>query len=118
MVILEQVDKDGYSLLNLAVKCNIKEIVKFLIEEGADVNTQDNNQNTPLHWALICQNYEICDLLRSKKVDEDLANNKGNNAWQNVHKNLLQKGQMEYSNLNVDGIPDYTNFEAEKILLI
>lgn len=91
LISIEETDKEGYTLLNLAVKCNISSIAKFLIEEGADVNTQDNFQNTPLHWALCCRNYEMCDILRAKKVDEEIVNIKGLNAWQHAHKTLTQK---------------------------
>lgn len=90
LISIEKIDKDGYTFLNLAVKCNVSSIAKLLIDEGADVNTQDNLHNTPLHWALSCQNYEVVDLLRSKKADEELVNSNGLNAWQHAHETLKQ----------------------------
>jgi ankyrin repeat protein len=40
---LEEVDEEGNTLLNLAVQCNSYNIVNFLINNGANVNTQNVN---------------------------------------------------------------------------
>ena len=75
-------DKDGNSLLNLAVQCDSKNIVNYLLCKGADPNTQNNKLNSPLHYALIYQNFEIADLLIKYGAYENLKNGDGLTAWQ------------------------------------
>jgi ankyrin repeat protein len=38
--------------------------------------------NSPLHYALAYKNFDIADLLKSKKADEELKNHKGYTPWQ------------------------------------
>lgn len=80
--VLEIKDSEGLTLLNLASKCNIYDICIFLIEEGADINTQDNILNCPLHYALFNNNYKLSDYLIYKKADQNNVNIKGLNPWQ------------------------------------
>ncbi len=40
-IIIDEVDEDGNTLLNLAVQCNSLNIVNYLITNGANVNTQN-----------------------------------------------------------------------------
>jgi ankyrin repeat protein len=39
------------------------EVVKFLLEFGADVNASDYDSRTPLHLAVMNQDYQIVELL-------------------------------------------------------
>ena len=41
--------------LQLAARLGRKEIVKFILEEGADANVQDKNGNTALMHAVVTQ---------------------------------------------------------------
>ena len=75
-------DNEGNSLLNLAVQCDSKKIVYYLLCKGADPNTQNNKLNTPLHYALIYKNFEISDLLIKYGANENLKNGDGLTAWQ------------------------------------
>ena len=40
-----------------------EEAVKFLLERGADVNLQNKNRNTALHWASVTGHLSIVKLL-------------------------------------------------------
>ena len=78
---VERIDKNGDSLLNIATKSNSTKIALFLIDEGANINTQNNQHVTPLHNALYNRNYIIADYLRYKRVNEDIKNDKGMTPW-------------------------------------
>jgi Arf-GAP/coiled-coil/ANK repeat/PH domain-containing protein len=75
-------DKDGNSLLSLAVKTNCISLVKYLLSAGANVNSQNLKGNTPLHFALSYHDYNIADLLISNGANEKIVNNQGSTPWQ------------------------------------
>ena len=54
----------------------------YLLGKGANVNTQNKKQNTPLHYALSYQNFTICDMLLRSGADESVKNYKGLTPWQ------------------------------------
>ena len=78
----ETKDKDGNSLLNLAVQSNSFQIVDYLLNVGASPNTQNNKNNTPLHYALTFHNYEIADILIKRGANEKALNKLGATPWQ------------------------------------
>ena len=87
--LIESIDEHKNTLLNIAVQCSNYEISKYLLINGAKVNTQNVyyflNQiylNSPLHYALSFKNYNIANLLISKKADEELKNSYGFTPWQ------------------------------------
>src|SRR5690606_29157590 len=49
--------------LHYAVITNHEEIVKFILELGADTNMRDSYGNTPLYYAVKNNNYNIVNLL-------------------------------------------------------
>ena len=75
-------DKNGNSLLILAVKSNCFQIVNYLINKGSSVNFQNKNNNTPLHFALTLRNFEIADMLIKQGADEQIPNKLGILPWQ------------------------------------
>lgn len=54
-----------------------KNIVKILIENGADVNLKDKRGSTPLYWAAFRNNFEIAKMLLEKGADVNIKNNDG-----------------------------------------
>ena len=81
-------DLKGNSLLSLAVQSNSFSIVNYLLNAGSFVNTQNNSDNTPLHYALSVHNFEIADMLIQRGADEKLRNNMGRTPWQCLDKGL------------------------------
>ncbi len=79
---IEEKDEKGNSFLNLSVQCCCKEIIEFLIDKGANINSQNKKLNTPLHYALSYQNYDIADLLLRFGADENIKNIDGLTPWQ------------------------------------
>jgi ankyrin repeat protein len=58
---------DGYTPLHLALLCGRFELVKMLIERGADVNAKSDQEDlTPLHLAIVIGNIESITLLIEK----------------------------------------------------
>lgn len=64
----------GTTLLHLAINTSNLGLIRLLIQEGGDVNAQDEDGDTPLHWAMAREgNYEVARLLIENGAD--LANN-------------------------------------------
>ena len=49
--LLNEKDEEGYTPLHLAVIAGNGDIVKFLIQQGADINAVDNEMHSAIHWA-------------------------------------------------------------------
>lgn len=73
-------DKQGKTVLCLAVKMNRTDIVEYLLRMlpgKIDVNTQDNEGNTPLHYAFAYGNREMITALLSHGASHQLTNRQG-----------------------------------------
>jgi len=81
---LEARDKrQGTTALSLACYADMlhkENVVRTLIKAGADVNTQDNTNRTPLMWAVKCLAYDACDELLDANADRTLKDNEGRSA--------------------------------------
>ena len=53
---------------------------------GIDVNIQNNEGNSALHYALSGKNFDIADALKKFGAKEDLYNNKGMTPWDCIGK--------------------------------
>ncbi len=71
---LEETDEKKNTLLILSVKFNNFKVFKFLIEKGANINTQNIYLNTPLHYAFANKYYKFVDYLINKGADENIEN--------------------------------------------
>lgn len=59
-------NEDKRTLLHLAVSEGHKDLVRYLVEQGADINAKDRWEVTPLQEAMESRRYEIFDYLLSK----------------------------------------------------
>jgi hypothetical protein len=73
---LESKDKDGKTILHLAVAVGDINIIDRLIVAGADVNDQDNEGKTPLHYAYIYGRPDIKAILE-ENVANDIQDKSG-----------------------------------------
>ena len=67
----------GRTALHLPAKLNRINVVKFLVNVGADINVMDNAGNTPLHYAAISNQAEIAKFLVDRGADINIKNNDG-----------------------------------------
>lgn len=69
------------SLLHVAVKFGIYDMVEFLLEYGADVNAEDSQSRTALHYAVSATNayrdVDIVELLLEYGAEVDTRDNEG-----------------------------------------
>jgi len=83
----------GYGLLHSAVSGKNTPLVKFLIEEGIDVNQRDKNQQTALHYAvqvygdkITKTDIDIVKLLLESDCDINITDIFGNSSlWTACH---------------------------------
>lgn len=91
---------------------NSLNIVRLLINHGADVNLQDNQGETALMWASIQGNEGIVEALMKKGPDVDLQNNKGWTALMyasaNSHKNVLKMLLKNTTKVNLQDSDGWT----------
>ena len=66
--------------LNWSKTSKAEQVVKLIIQAGADVNVKSTLGFTPLMWAAQAGNLKITKLLIEKGVNVDDTNNDGNNA--------------------------------------
>lgn len=66
--------KDGSPLMAAAVK-GYNSIAKALLAAGADPNTEDANQTTALHYAVMFKNYDLSVMLLESGADPKHKNN-------------------------------------------
>lgn len=75
---LNQTDDDKMTLLMWACDRGSLPIVKFLVELGSDLNLQDVEGQSCLHYAVSCEHADIVRfLLQSKSMNRDLQDSDG-----------------------------------------
>ena len=79
---------EGNTLLILCAREGNFYITKFLCDENAEVNTQNNNGNTALHYAIGKQFYALADILTRHGAREDIINSKGFAPWDCIDHNI------------------------------
>lgn len=78
-------DREGRTLLLNASCYNNITMIKWALENGANLNHQDKNGFSALHFAVQEQHIEIINCLLSNKINIDLQDRYGNTAlWRAV----------------------------------
>ena len=74
---------DGYRRTSLIWTAfyNNTELLKWLIDNGANINHQDTNGFSALHFAVKEQRFEATDILINNKADLELKNSNGNTPF-------------------------------------
>lgn len=73
-------DQDGRTPLHWACRGVHLDMVKYLVEKGADVNAEDNNKVVPLHSLATRNSAEAMEILIAKGANVDAASYGGNTA--------------------------------------
>jgi ankyrin repeat protein len=68
---------DKFTLLHRASYCGQVEVVRLIVNRGADINIRDVNNNTALHLAAESGSVDIIQLLLDKEMSVDLTNKHG-----------------------------------------
>ncbi|XP_044738962.1 uncharacterized protein LOC123300452 [Chrysoperla carnea] len=92
---INEKDAKGCTPLHLACAQNHTQVVKYLINLGADVNCQDQNLSTALHWAVYNNNIELVKVLIERNADVQIQDS---NGIQPIHLAAL-KGHIEIINI-------------------
>jgi len=76
--VLNSKNGDGFTSLLLATSQNNIPIISILLDNGVDINIQDDDGDTPLQSALLYKHYDSADFLYSKgAIIDNRANNDG-----------------------------------------
>lgn len=70
-------DEVENTALHMAAANGHLEVVKFLLEAGADINLKNKNENTALHWASLNGKLDVVKFLcewPKQKVDTSIKN--------------------------------------------
>lgn len=78
---INQKDASGRTFLHVAAYTNCKEVVAYLVQEGADLDVLDEKGNTPLHHASYRCNDKVVDYLIDAGASETIANQNGKTYW-------------------------------------
>jgi ankyrin repeat protein len=70
-------DKDGESYLHKAIHYGAKDLIKVLLDKGADINIIDISGNTPLHLAVSIKNLDMAKYLLDNKASIEKKNRYG-----------------------------------------
>ena len=73
-------NKYGWTLLHIAIRRDRREMVEFLLDNGADINKVDGVGWTPLMEAIMDDMPELVQLLVDRGADQTIANNRGMTA--------------------------------------
>ncbi|EMJ93898.1 ankyrin repeat domain-containing protein [Leptospira alstonii] len=79
---VDEKNRKGYTLLMLAAYNGQEETSRFLISQGADVNSTDLGGNSILMGAAFKGHVKIVEILLNAGADKNYRNPKGQNAFQ------------------------------------
>lgn len=83
---------EGDTALMLASRAGRLDIVRYLIEKGAEVNFQDNDGRTSLHYAVISKNRKMVALLLSSGADPNMEDKQGHTFLYDLFKLSMERG--------------------------
>ncbi|GAA5807647.1 hypothetical protein MFLAVUS_001017 [Mucor flavus] len=90
--LLDSKDQDGFTVLHLASDRGNIEIVKYLIDAGANLNIQtDEDKETALHLACISEQFEVAKLLIDRGIDQTLVDAEGKTAFEQADESFINK---------------------------
>jgi len=122
---VDEPNKAGLSALHVAIKLGDIPMAQFLLSQGADINFQDYQGNTPLILAIKKKNLELTTFVVMQGADVNLANNDGITPLHqaafsgNEHVvDFLLKAKADPNAKNNDGATPYDFAVAKKYLTI
>jgi cytohesin len=77
-------NNNGSTPLHIAAYKGHVEIVKILLDRGADLNAKDNTGHAPLHWAAIEGHVDVVRVLLDRGANPNAKNNTGHTPLHNA----------------------------------
>lgn len=96
-----KVGRTGSTLLQLVVRENLTEAAILLLSNGAEVNTCDNDNNTPLYEAVIKRNQKLVGELLKRKANPFVKNNQGISASMILLERITSEQYYFFSRFNI-----------------
>jgi ankyrin repeat protein len=109
---IEAKDKEGNSLLAIAVYENNPEFVNYLLDIKANINSIDNYGQTPIFKTLYMNNISLFNILLDRKADIFIKDNSNYSPFFLSFKLKRYKITLKILNL-YPGISIYQNFEEQ-----
>ncbi len=112
---LTAADENGYTLLHAAASYNQLEILRFLLSNGANVNTADNDGDTALHHAGAVAAVQ---LLLEHQADVTIVNSHGKTALQAKQEELeemMQDEDMEDDDDDLEALKEVVQFLSSRL---
>lgn len=88
---VNELDETGVGLLHWATDSGFLDIVKILVNAGADVNLADVDGLTSLHYASSCGHSNCVEFLLHEGANPDILDNDGNKPYDLAASNDIQK---------------------------
>ena len=88
-------NKYGWTPLHIAIRRDRRDMVAYLLEQGADIDRVDGVGWTPLMEAVMDDMPELCKFLIDKGADVSIANERGGTAGMLVQK-FGRSSMVEY----------------------
>ena len=77
---IDDQNKDGYSILHIAVRSGQAAVEEFALVHGADINLRSNSKKTPLHYPAQYNRLALAKQLVEAKADLAAKDKKGRTA--------------------------------------
>lgn len=95
---INESDTDSRHAVHAAVIANCMDILRYLVNHGADINAVDSHSESPLHIALIAENYDMAkyivdsggDVMRAKRWMDVFSNRDRDDAETDMLNYLLR----------------------------
>jgi ankyrin repeat protein len=101
------------TLLHMAASSGKLEMIEYLIKQGIEVNCQDKDGNTPLHFAALCGYTRGVSCLLALGADKTLTNKQNLAPWHVARTgNMLHNLLTEEEKNRYTGLPNKSLFEA------
>jgi len=84
--VLNQLDDRQNNLLHIACQNNNRRVAKLLIKAGININKQNKNGNTALHYCYAYSFTQLAEFLIAKGADESLSNMDGKLPYEGLGK--------------------------------
>jgi ankyrin repeat protein len=98
---LNHSDENGYTCLHAAASYAHMDMLRWLVEQGADVNVADSDGDTPLHH---CEKQEVAAYLISAGADHQRKNGEGKMPMQAKMEDMIQPTSEDYDSDDEDQV--------------